>query len=813
MKFDLSIKQKLQLYIITSTVLIFAFAIGYISFNARNRDVNEAKRIINLEAENTSNLLRDRMNTDINVARNIKNSFKTWYKYDRETRDSIYLDIQKEILKENPEYISIATSWEYYHIDTAWNKPHGRILWGWYKENGEIKEFKVERHLEGDDINSTYYNLKTGKFELFNDPEPYSYTGEKEDEVLSTNISIPILTNDEFIGLVGIDVDLSRFQDVILNVTPFERSYAFVLSNNLTYVAHPNANMLGQTLYTQSPEFLTIDNIEERIKAGEKFSSIIYDEYSQSSCYISFAPINLEGIDSYWTVGISVPINVISSSANQDLIISLIIGIIGITIIILITWLISRNITVPVRRITNILQDLSKGKIDKKMHFTMQTRDEFQKMGEALNKSIDGLADKTDFSSKIGIGVLKTELKLLSDEDILGQSLLEMRNNLLKAREEEEHRKEEDKKINWATEGYAKFGEILRLDNDDLESLSFKVIQNLVSYLGANQGGVFILNESDAEKRFLEMTACFAYDRQKFMQKKINIGEGLVGSCFKEGKTIYMTDIPESYINVSSGLGNESPKSLLIVPLKLNETTYGIIELASFDIFEKHQIEFVEKIGESVASTISNIKVSLKTNELLKKSQQQAEEMRAQEEEMRQNMEELAATQEEMARKTSETEGIINALDASSFILEYDLDGYVINISDSYCKFLGISRDEAIGKHHAYRVEFSEEQKKEYKKFWEDLKNGIIKKEKTKLNINGKTYDLMETYAPIYDNEGNIIKIFKIANDITDNKAAYERQMQENKKLIDEIENLKEVISKLEKENTVLSEKLKKNKK
>ena len=308
------------------------------------------------------------------------------------------------------------------------------------------------------------------------------------------------------------------------------------------------------------------------------------------------------------------------------------------------------------------------------------------------------------------------------------------------------------------------------------------------------------------------MAACFAYDRQKFIEKKIEIGEGLIGACFKEAKTIYMTQIPDSYVKISSGLGEESPQSLLIAPLKLNDEIYGIIELASFNKFEKHQIEFIEKIGESIASTLSNIKISMRTNELLQQSQKQAEEMRAQEEEMRQNMEELAATQEEMARKTAETEGIINALDASSFILEYDLNGYVTNISESYCKFLGITKEEAIGKHHSYKVEFSDNQKQEYKKFWDDLKNGKIKKEQTRITAKDQIYFLMETYAPIFDNDDNVIKIFKIANDITESKNSNKNFSEKNNEMSNELKQHKETIEKLRNENEKLSEQLKNKK-
>jgi methyl-accepting chemotaxis protein len=281
MKLTLNIQQKIQLYIISSIVFIFIFTLGYISINSRQRDIEEAKRIINLQAESTSNLLQDRINTDINVARNIRNSFKSWHKYPRAIRDSIYLDMQKDILIANPEYISIATSWEYFHVDTAWKKPHGRVLWGWYRENGTIKELKLERHLDGDAINSTYYALKTGKHELFNNPEPYSYTGKKDDEVLSTNISIPILTEGKFIGLVGIDVDQSRFQNIILTISPFEKSYAFVLSSNLLFVAHPNSSLLGKFVGDVTTDIYTIPEIEKNIASGSAFTARIFDQYTQ----------------------------------------------------------------------------------------------------------------------------------------------------------------------------------------------------------------------------------------------------------------------------------------------------------------------------------------------------------------------------------------------------------------------------------------------------------------------------------------------------------------------------------------------------
>ncbi len=118
----------------------------------------------------------------------------------------------------------------------------------------------------------------------------------------------------------------------------------------------------------------------------------------------------------------------------------------------------------------------------------------------------------------------------------------------------------------------------------------------LVNYLKANQGGLFILNDEDKENIYFNLLSAFAYDRRKYMEKHIQFGEGLIGTCAIEKKTIFMTDIPQDYMEITSGLGGANPGSLLIVPLKLEDDVLGALEIASFNVFEEHEIEFVEKL-------------------------------------------------------------------------------------------------------------------------------------------------------------------------------------------------------------------------
>ncbi len=302
---------------------------------------------------------------------------------------------------------------------------------------------------------------------------------------------------------------------------------------------------------------------------------------------------------------------------------------------------IQENINKMNAHIGQLAQGMVPGKLE-----TMDT--ELDNVIDSVNLLTDNLRSIKDFAQHVGQGNFENEIKVFNDAGDLGESLARMRDELKQV-------SEKDKIRYWTNEGLAKFGEILRENDKDLKTLSDQLISQLVKYLNANQGGVFVINKEDQQRHFLELTACYAYDRKKFLQKEILPGQGLVGQAWQEADTIYLRDIPQSYVRITSGLGGSTPKYLLIIPLKLNGEVYGVIELASFHDIESYKIEFTQKIAESIASTIAGARVAEQTQLLLQEAQEMTEQMRAQEEEMRQNMEELQATQEEMHRSQRET--------------------------------------------------------------------------------------------------------------------------------------------------------------
>lgn len=245
----------------------------------------------------------------------------------------------------------------------------------------------------------------------------------------------------------------------------------------------------------------------------------------------------------------------------------------------------------------------------------------------------------------------------LDDELVRGT----MGNTLITMRDKLKVNAEEDRKRNWTTSGLAQIGELLRTSFATTQDLFDSIIKFVVKYTKSNQGGLFLLNEENAGQKHLELVGCYAYERKKFLNKTIDVGEGLVGQSFLEAQSIYLVEIPEDYVAITSSLGSAKPNALLVMPLKVNGKVFGILELATFGKYEPHEIELVEKLAESIASTISTVRINESTRILLEKTQQQTEEMRAQEEEMRQNMEELEATQEEMRRKEKHIQTMLDS--------------------------------------------------------------------------------------------------------------------------------------------------------
>jgi PAS domain-containing protein len=248
-----------------------------------------------------------------------------------------------------------------------------------------------------------------------------------------------------------------------------------------------------------------------------------------------------------------------------------------------------------------------------------------------------------------------------------------------------------------------------------------------------------------------------------------------------EGKPIYMTDVPDDYMSIKSGLGGASPNTVLITPLRVNDEKFGVIELASFKELEPYQLEFVQKVSESIAATISTVNINIRTNKLLAQSKEQAEQMANAEEELRQNMEEMQATHEEMRRREADMQETLNksqqlqndieenqyeakqfndAILATCNVNEFSADFMLISINDNLLSFFkGLTRNDFVGKHLSGFIGEGA-----FNATRQDIEHGRIHEEIQHVNMgNGKTKTFIDRFIPIKDKSGNLQRVLMLA--------------------------------------------------
>ena len=121
-----------------------------------------------------------------------------------------------------------------------------------------------------------------------------------------------------------------------------------------------------------------------------------------------------------------------------------------------------------------------------------------------------------------------------------------------------------------------------------------KALRAVCLQLEASQGAIYIAREVE-NRRFIEMRASFAYMKPDSQTVRFEFGEGLPGQVAKEGNISTIEAIPEGYIKILSGLGQATPKHLLLVPVKANNKVMGVVEIASFTRFSKVHQEITQQ--------------------------------------------------------------------------------------------------------------------------------------------------------------------------------------------------------------------------
>lgn len=380
----------------------------------------------------------------------------------------------------------------------------------------------------------------------------------------------------------------------------------------------------------------------------------------------------------------------------------------------------------------------------------------------------------------VRIKKLRNNQRVLEDKIRKGELVLEEKVQAVEKQKQELRQRDlEQRELRYVNEGRVLLGEIISDQHADLGGLCQSLITGIVEYTKAVQGMMYVIEDANTESEGLKIYGKYGVDKSRLTNRRIAIGEGYEGTCYKRKEVVEIVEVPENYVKVESGLGGRAPKNIIFIPIKQNEDINGVLEIGCFEKFEKFQVEFLVNIAASIYSAINTIQINEQIQYALEYSKSQTEELQANEEELRQNLEEVNATKEEMQRQVDNNKKLENQLnikqkfyqsvlsEVNEFVCVKSLSGMVMELSKNAHPFYP-----AVPSNKIVRSPEKPFLPKESAKEIEEIEKKVIEKAKPILNrviaIKGDSGGKKEFHVSWYPqlNMGNmVIGVYYIVHD------------------------------------------------
>lgn len=658
-KIKISIRAKLLIYVALTAILIFAATLSYIVSNTNNIAIEDAHKFVNATAQQHANAVKAELDNDIATCRSMSDAFGGYEDIDIVQRNSIYNKVMENVLANNPQFVSVWTSWEYNAIDPDFKEENGRIRYTYYREGSNILYMDEVLEVGEKNVGGIYYDLKQNPREVLTDAYYDSFENDEERQILMASVAIPLMNNGVFVGLAGADIELERFHSIIDSIKPFNGSYSMMISGSGQIISHRNKDLINTSILDTELSKLEDIDLNSKLKSEEPFSFTEKNK-DKGELFLSFAPFQPGTSNDTWYIVIVVPSKVILEKANTTFMISALVGLLGIFILGIFIWFIAKTISTPLIKTTKILNQLSTGDIEKLELVKINTNDELSEMANALKTLSGSLKTNADFAINIGKGKLSEKYKPISNKDVLGNALVQMRDSLVELRTTNE-------KNQWMQTSIVRISELLQGEKTMVE-LGNQVLISLAQILDIQIASIFFNYNEE-----LVLTSSYSYNTRKSNSNKFKFGEGLIGQSALEQKMLIYTDVPDDYISIKSGLGEITPHVIIVIPLIYQKKVIAVVEMGSTKELTSVKLDFLSQVSENIAVAFNSINTRTEMKVLLSKTQSQAEELKVQqkeligsnreleeqtnalkvsEEELQQQQEELRVTNEELEEKT-----------------------------------------------------------------------------------------------------------------------------------------------------------------
>ncbi|GAB1594875.1 HAMP domain-containing protein [Lysobacter claricitrinus] len=286
-----------------------------------------------------------------------------------------------------------------------------------------------------------------------------------------------------------------------------------------------------------------------------------------------------------------------------------------------------------------------------------------------VNQLADNLTTQVRAIAEVATAVTQNDLTRSVTVDARGE-VADLRDNINVMISTLRATTESNREQDWLKTNLAQFHAMMQ-GQRDLATLGSQLLGELAPLVDAQQGLIYVVEaDEDGNDRQLRQLAGYADAPMQAINHTLRVGDGLIGQCAAEGRTILVRDIPGELMQIRSGLLSASPRNVIVLPVLFEDEVKAVIELASVHDFNDVHRTFLEQLSRSIGTVLNTIEANMRTEHLLQQSQQLAAELQSQQKELQQTNEEIALKAALLAEQKAEVETKNNQIEQARRALE-----------------------------------------------------------------------------------------------------------------------------------------------
>lgn len=379
MKKTKNLKQKVIRTILVPLFLIYISSIIYLSFNFYNQSISQTKKFAKTRVDEFSALMTSNLQQDLVITRTMAGVLETFTEDPPETRLSKSRDIALKTAENNPEYLSVWFSWQMFTLDDSWENDFGRVRVNVVtKPNTFVMRDTLD--MAGEPKGGLYNQIHLENRETITSPYYEDYEGNYSDSILATSICVPLNKQGRFTGLMGIDLDLSFFQSLIEEYNSDNEEQIVLFSSDGRIIASSDKTLQGNFMEKAFPELFKETDLFAELKA----QNIIETEISTNDVinYYTISSIQPTQWQNDWGLAVITPKESVIAQGRKNMVTTIVIGLIGLTVITILLMSMVFNIVSPIGKIAIFAREIEKGDLDATLD--IERDDEMGQMVKAL---------------------------------------------------------------------------------------------------------------------------------------------------------------------------------------------------------------------------------------------------------------------------------------------------------------------------------------------------------------------------------------------------------------------------------------------